>query len=358
MNGTGIVSFLFAVLISGDALPDEYQLKPLPTLHGTHVPIQQWAGDEQKLTEWARITGTLTPTGQNPDRQECELGAKIQAGTGCKTIFSLFAFDDGKFPDDAIPWEYADADWWKKHLDETFERLSQFTEWSAGRPPDFLVISTELHQWIKYSSDPRYAPAIHAMVAEVVELTRQQAPNALITPYAHGQFDFGRDGWRYREHPWPRGTPWPCVVAQLYEPKHALMLSATAEKSGDYARQQGLPIAAFVSIACDYRFDFGADGKNPNAWGRTFDAPLTPLEVHRLGQLMNVKSRWPSGNTIGQEGLFEYGDLRIKYVYPSPGSLLSDHPRLWPVLWAEYNRGAHLQPPSPADTFDGLWRAK
>ena len=217
------------------------------------------------------------------------------------------------------------------------------------------MISTELHQWAQYRRDPRYAPAIKEMVAEVVQKTHEAAPRALITPYAHGQFDFGRDGWRYRTHPWPEGTPWRCVVAQLYEPKHALMLSARAAKSREFAQREDVPMAAFVSIAYDYRFDFGADGKNPNAWGRTFDARLTPLEVHRLGQLMNVKSRWPSGNTIGTDGLFEYGDVEIKYVFPSPASLLKDHPDLWPVLWAEYNRGAHLQPPSPPTAFDGLW---
>ena len=346
---------LLACVLTGTMTAAESPLKPLPTLHGTHIQITQWAGDESKLTEWARVTGTLTPTGQTPKREECELGAKIQAATGCKTIFAFFAFDEGKFPTDAKPWEYSGSDWWPAHLDETFLRLKQFTKWSAGRPPDFLVVGTELHQWSRYSHDPRYAPAIREMVAEVVEKTRQIAPRALITAYAHGQFDFGRDGWRYRNHPWPEGTPWPCVVAQLYEPRHALMLSATAAKSGEYARQRGLPLAAFVSIAYDYRFDFGADGKNPNAWGRTFDAPLTPMEVHRVGQLMNVKSRWPSGNTVGTDGLFEFGDVVIKYVYPAPRSILNDHPKLWPVLWAEYNRGAHLQPPSPPTAFDGLW---
>ena len=83
----------------------------------------------------ARITGTLTPTGQNPVQEECELGAKIQASTGCKTIFALYAFDEGKFPEDAIPWEYTLGDWWKDHLDETFLRLRRFTQWSGGRPP-------------------------------------------------------------------------------------------------------------------------------------------------------------------------------------------------------------------------------
>ena len=202
-------------------------LRPLPTLHGSHVEIVQWSGDEEKLTEWARVTGTLTPTGQNPVKEECEFGAKIQAATGCKTIFSLYAFDEGKFPEDAKSWEYA--------------------------------------------------------------------------------------------------------------------------------QEQGVPMAAFVSIAYDYRFDFGLDGTNPNAWGRTFDARLTPHEVHRLGQLINVKSRWPSGNTIGVDGLFEFGNVEIKYVFPSPRTLLDKHPNLWPVLWAEYNRGAHLQTPSPDSAFDGLW---
>ena len=351
-----LVALLVLQVAACMTLAQEVQpLRPLPTLHGSHVEIVQWAGDEEKLTEWARVTGTLTPTGQNPVKEECELGAKIQAATGCKTIFALYAFDEGKFPEDVKPWEYATGEWWEDHLDETFLRLQHFTQWSGGRPPDYLVISTELRQWQRYSRDPRYAAAIKDIVAQVVRKTKRYAPDALITPYAHGQFNFGRDGWRYRSHPWPKGTPWPCVVAQLYEPKHALMLSATAAKSWEYAQEQGLPMAAFVSIAYDYRFDFGLDGTNPNAWGRTFDARLTPHEVHRVGQLMNVRSRWPSGNTIGTDGLFEYGNVEIKYIFHSPTTLLKKHPDLWPVLWAEYNRGAHLQPPSPNSAFDGLW---
>ena len=55
------------------------------------------------------------------------------------------------------------------------------------------------------------------------------------------------------------------------------------------------------------------------------------------------------------DGLFEFGDLEIIYIFPSPRTLLRDHPKLWPVLWAEYNRGAHLRPPSPESAFDGLW---
>ncbi len=122
---------------------------PLPTLHGSHVEIVQWSRDEEKLTEWARVTGTLTPTGQNPVKEECELGAKIQAATGCKTIFALYAFDEGKFSEDAKPWEYTTGEWWKDHLDETFLRLRRFTQWSGGRPPDTsLTICRSGRRWI------------------------------------------------------------------------------------------------------------------------------------------------------------------------------------------------------------------
>jgi len=204
--------------------------------------------------------------------------------TGCKTVFALFAFDEGKFPEDAKPWEYTTDEWWMDHLDETFLRLRRFTQWSGGRPPDYPVISTELRQWQRYSHDPRYAPAIKEMVAQVVTKTKRYAPDALITPYAHGQFNFGRDGWRYRNHPWPKGMPWPCVVAQLYEPKHALMLSATAAKSWEYAQEQGVPERRPLV--------FGSPGIGPLdlAEGGPGPKPGTLLRRVRIGTLSALRN--------------------------------------------------------------------
>lgn len=290
------------------------KLKPLPKRLYAHTVVNALFHHKQLLHQWARITGTITLSGEWPNRDRCQAAAAMARKTGAKIALAASPFT-GRFswPADKPP--TYDGKEWRDELHRLAWGLRHNRFWLGKNAPIAAVIisSEAFHGPAGLGVQPGNKAWNNALVKKwnsVYQTIRDAlGPKPLIVYYNAGGFSWYPGGWSQepnhdlREH-------LDVYCASLYQVTRPLQEIEEARKTIASARAHH--VKGFVPwLALGETYQVGISAKHWHRWG---DTHYRVSYDWWMGHFIN-KAIFARKNT---PGFADWNYVPFVVVYPTP----------------------------------------